>query len=92
VTIEAASRPLATPDRAQTPLRSAVSEELGRTRRRIAGLEAQAARLIAEAEREGVPEAEGFGSTVAWLVDLTGEPPYVCRAQVALAGRCGTCR
>lgn len=62
-----------------------VSEELGRTRRHIASLEAEAARLIAEAERQGVPEAEGFGSTVAWLVDLTGEPPYVCRAQVALA-------
>jgi len=62
-----------------------VSEELGETRTQIASLEARAARLIAEGEQQGVPEAEGFGSTVAWLVDLTGEPPYVCRAQVALA-------
>jgi hypothetical protein len=62
-----------------------VSGELSRTRRQIAGLEARATRLIAEAEQEGVPAAEGFGSAVAWLIDLTGDPPYVCRAQVALA-------
>ena len=62
-----------------------VSEDLSRTRRQIAGLEARANRMIAEAEQEGVPAAEGFGSTVAWLIDLTGDPPYVCRAQVALA-------
>jgi hypothetical protein len=85
VTTDAAPRPLATPHPAGAPCRSVVSEELGRTRRHIASLEADAARLIAEAEQQGVPEAEGFGSTVAWLVDLTGEPPYVCRAQVALA-------
>jgi 5-methylcytosine-specific restriction endonuclease McrA len=85
VTTEAAPRTPAAPDPDGAPRRSAISEELGRTRRRIAGLEAHAARLVAQAERQGVPEAEGFGSTVAWLIDLTGEPPYVCRAQVALA-------
>jgi len=85
VTAEAVPRPLAAPDHAGPLRRSVVSEELSRTRRHISSLEADAARLIVAAEQQGIPEAEGFGSTVAWLVDLTGEPAYVCRAQVAVA-------
>jgi hypothetical protein len=63
--------------------------ELGGGLRRLAVLEARVqahrAVVIAEAERTGVARQEGFASTTAWLMSLSGEPPAVCRSQVAVA-------
>jgi hypothetical protein len=41
--------------------------------------------LAAEAERREIARREGFGSTTAWLVSLSGEPAAVCRSQIAVA-------
>ncbi len=60
-------------------------EELLTVRRRVAALEARSAALLAEVERRGIPQEEGFGSATGWLVALTGDPPPVCRSRVAVA-------
>ncbi|MFH1331028.1 MAG: DUF222 domain-containing protein [Actinomycetota bacterium] len=62
-----------------------VSAELRRLRRLGARVEARCADLVAEADRRGIPEGEGFGSTTAWLIGLTGDPPAVCRSRVRVA-------
>jgi hypothetical protein len=41
--------------------------------------------LIAVADRRGVARQEGFGSTTAWLMSLSGDPAAVCRSRVAVA-------
>jgi hypothetical protein len=43
------------------------------------------AEVIAEAERTGAARQEGFPSTTAWLVSLSGEQAAVCRSQIAVA-------
>ncbi len=57
--------------------------------RRLDAMEAQVsarrAELIGEVERRGIGREEGFGSTTAWLVAVSGEPPAVCRSRVAVA-------
>jgi len=57
--------------------------------RRIAELTARAdacrAEYIAEAERTDAARHEGYGSTTAWLMALSGDPAAVCRSQIAVA-------
>jgi hypothetical protein len=57
--------------------------------RQLARLSARAdacrAECIAEAERSDAARQEGFGSTTAWLMALSGEPAPVCRSRVAMA-------
>jgi hypothetical protein len=48
-------------------------------------VEARRAEFIAVADRRGIPAKNGFGSTTAWLMALSGEPAGVCRSQVAVA-------
>ncbi len=60
---------------------SEISAAFVEVRRRIASLEAVSADLVEAADRQGVPESEGFGSTTAWMVGLSGDPPSVCRSR-----------
>jgi hypothetical protein len=57
--------------------------------RRLGALDAQVAarraEFIAEAERSDAARQEGYGSTTAWLMALSGEPAAVCRSQIAVA-------
>jgi hypothetical protein len=46
---------------------------------------ARRAEFIAEAEHSDAARQEGFGSTTAWLMVLSGEPAAVCRNQIAVA-------
>jgi len=46
---------------------------------------ARRAEFIAEAERRGVARQEGYGSTTAWLMALSGDPAAVCRSRVGVA-------
>jgi hypothetical protein len=48
-------------------------------------VDARRAELIAVADRRGIPAKNGFGSTTAWLMVLSGEPAAVCRSRVAVA-------
>ena len=50
-----------------------------------ARVEAHRAEFICEAERCGAARREGFGSTTAWLMALSGDPAPVCRSRVAVA-------
>ena len=58
---------------------------LGRVSRLSARTDALRAECLAEAERTGAARQEGFVSTTAWLMSLSGEPAAVCRSQVAVA-------
>jgi len=62
---------------------------LGDLLRRAARLDAQTgafrAGVIAEAERTDAARKEGFSSTAAWLMALSGDPAAVCRSQIAVA-------
>lgn len=52
------------------------------TRARLEAIEAD---LIVGAERIGLPQRRGFGSTTGWLIAITGDPHGVCRARVVMA-------
>lgn len=54
-------------------------------RKMAARIEAVGSLLLAEAEKRGIPIAEGFGSTTAWLISGSGDPPGVCRSRVRTA-------
>ena len=56
--------------------------QLGRLSSRV---EARRAEFIAEADRRGVARQEGYGSTTAWLMALSGDPAAVCRSRLAVA-------
>jgi hypothetical protein len=43
------------------------------------------AECIAEAERTEAARQQGFESTTAWLMSLSGEPAAVCRSRIAVA-------
>ena len=62
-----------------------LADEFRRALRESRRWEARRAELLAEAERRGVPRREGYASTTAWLMALSGEPPAVCRSQIAVA-------
>lgn len=62
-----------------------MGESLAFLTRARARLEAAEAELIAEAERSGLPQREGFGSTTAWLIARSGDPHGVCRERVQMA-------
>jgi len=64
---------------------SGLVQELVEVRRRVARLEARAAALLGEAERRGIPEEEGFGSSAGWLMAVSGDPAAVCRSRVQVA-------
>ena len=57
--------------------------------RQLARLSARAdacrAECVAEAERTDVARREGYASTTAWLMSLSGEPAPICRSQIAVA-------
>ena len=48
-------------------------------------MDALRARVIAAAERCDAAHREGYLSTTAWLMALSGDPAAVCRSQVAVA-------
>lgn len=62
-----------------------LEQEVCRLARLRAQVDAQSAAAVAEANRRGVPQARGFGSSTAWLVALTGDPPAVCRSRLRVA-------
>jgi hypothetical protein len=62
-----------------------LADELRRVQREASRLEARRAELIAEADRRGLPARQGFGSTTAWLVVLSGDPAAVCRSRLGVA-------
>lgn len=74
---------------APAPVRALADDELADRLRRLQGqlsrLEAERAELIGEAERRGLAGRQGFGSTTAWLMALSGDPGAVCRSRVAVA-------
>jgi hypothetical protein len=41
--------------------------------------------IAGEVERRGLARREGFASTTAWLMAVSGEPAAICRGQVAVA-------
>ena len=41
--------------------------------------------MAGEVERRGLARREGFASTTAWLMAVSGEPAAACRSQVAVA-------
>lgn len=41
--------------------------------------------LISEADRRGLAAREGYGSTTAWLMAVSGDPAAVCRSRFATA-------
>jgi hypothetical protein len=57
--------------------------------RQLSALKAQVvarrAQYVAQAERRGVARQQGYSSTTAWLMAVSGDPGSVCRSQVAVA-------
>jgi hypothetical protein len=64
---------------------SELTDELRRLQGEVSRLEARRAALIGEAKRRGLARRQGFGSTTAWLMALSGDPGAVCRSRVAVA-------
>ena len=62
-----------------------VVDELRRAQRESRRWDARQTELIAEAERRDLACRDGYGSTTAWLMAVSGEPAQVCRSQVAVA-------
>jgi hypothetical protein len=62
-----------------------LADELRRVQREASRLEARRAELIVGAARRGLPARQGFGSTTAWLVALSGDPAAVCRSRLGVA-------
>jgi len=54
-------------------------------RKVAARIEAVGSLLLAEAEKRGISVADGYGSTTAWLIAGSGDPPGVCRSRVRTA-------
>jgi hypothetical protein len=46
---------------------------------------ARRAEFLAQVERRDVARRQGYGSTTAWLMAVSGEPAPVCRSQIAVA-------
>ena len=61
---------------------AALEQRLASVHRQIARLEATRADLITTAERTGLPERRGFGSTTGWLIAVSGDAHAVCRSRV----------
>jgi len=64
---------------------SELAEGLRRLGRLASRVEARRAELIAEADRRGVARRQGFSSTTAWLMALSGDPAAVRRSRLAVA-------
>ncbi|HUU61826.1 MAG TPA: DUF222 domain-containing protein [Acidimicrobiia bacterium] len=62
-----------------------LAEGLRRLGRLSSRVEARRAEYIAEADRRGVARREGYASTTAWLIALSGDPAAVCRSRLAVA-------
>jgi hypothetical protein len=62
-----------------------LADGLRRLARLAARVEASRAAFIAEAERSAAAHQEGYPSTTAWLMALSGDPAAVCRSRVAVA-------
>jgi hypothetical protein len=62
-----------------------LADGLRRLARLSARVEACRAEFIAEAEHCGAARQEGYFSTTAWLMALSGDPAAVCRSRVAVA-------
>ena len=59
--------------------------EVRRAERESRRWDARRAALIAEAERRGLARRQGYASTTAWLMAMSGDPAAVCRSRVAVA-------
>jgi len=84
----AAAGPVPTADEAATVALLSddlVTAGLQALRKVAAHIEAVGSLLLAEAEKRGIPAVEGYGSTTAWLVAESGDPPGVCRSRVRTA-------
>ena len=64
---------------------SGLADEYRRAHRERCRWDAREVELAAEAERREIARREGFGSTTAWLMSLSGEQAAVCRSQIAVA-------
>jgi len=64
-----------------------VEARLRSLHRTAARIQANQAILLAEADTRGMAAAAGYGSTTAWWISVTGDPPGVCRSQVRTARR-----
>ena len=62
-----------------------LADEYRRAHRERCRWDARGVELAAEADRRGIARREGFGSTCAWLMAVSGEPAAVCRCQIAVA-------
>ncbi|MBU1228223.1 MAG: HNH endonuclease [Actinobacteria bacterium] len=60
-------------------------EEIVALGEEISRLQAVLASRVSEADRRGLPVADGFGSTTGWLMSLSGDPAEVCRSRVRTA-------
>jgi hypothetical protein len=88
--------PVELPERSElfeTPVRGLADSELAEGLRRLGRLasrvEARRAEFLAEADRRGVARRQGFSSTTAWLMALSGDPAAVCRSRLAVAASLG---
>jgi hypothetical protein len=84
--------PVELPERSElfeTPVRgladAELAEGLGQLGRLASRVEARRAEFLAEADRRGVARRQGFPSTTAWLMALSGDPAAVCRSRLAVA-------
>ena len=64
---------------------SELAEGLRRLGHLVSRVEARRAEFIAEADHRGVARRQGFSSTTAWLMALSGDPAAVCRSRLAVA-------
>jgi len=62
-----------------------LADGLRRLGQLAARVDSSRAEFIAEAEHQGVARQQGFGSTTAWLMAISGDPAAVCRSQIAVA-------
>jgi hypothetical protein len=62
-----------------------LADVLRQLARLSARADARRAEFLAEAERTDAARQQGYGSTTAWLMALSGEPAPVCRSQIAVA-------
>lgn len=73
----------------QPPAGGLSDTELGEGLRRLgrlaARVEARRAEFLAEADRRGLARRQGYASTTAWLIALSGDPAPVCRSRLSVA-------
>ena len=62
-----------------------LADEYRRAHRERCRWDAREVELAAEAERREIARREGFVTTTAWLMALSGEQAAVCRSQIAVA-------